>query len=299
MCSSARYAEIVLSDACEEKKPDTISIECTREGADHARHKADVLLQECRTEEALEWLSQCITMVEREDLINASEELLSDLLADRAAAYAHVKRWSDAARDCVRALKLNKKNKRARYQRARVLCEVGRIDDAFQEVQKVLKPPCDVAQMALATSLKARINTARQEQTAKLNYARYFQLDPEKVTLAEVKVSCAGVLGWLKASIDQPLSRVLTLHARREDDTSVLVSCVSVAGNNVASISASLKQSLKQFRKELATKISDHEMNLQFALPDGTFLTKADDNKKVADLLTRGMSINADCGRET
>jgi len=283
MCSSARYAEV----ACEEQQRNDICIECTTQGVIHARARADSLLTEGRINEAAEWLSKCIALFECIELADESDNLLSAVLADRAFIYIESKRWFDAEEDCNAALKLDRRNNRARYCRAFVLHEVGRIEDAFRDVQEVLKRPRDLA--LEATSLKARILKARQEDKARLNYARYFQLDPEKVTLAEVKLSCAGVLGWLNASIDEPGCRVITLHAREEcTDTPVFISCTSVAGNNVATMRTSQKQSLQQFRRALAAELVDHEMNLRLTLPDGTLLTKADDSKPLIEVLSRG-----------
>jgi len=90
--------------------------------------------------------------------------------------YAQSQQWDNALRNCDNALKLNPKAIATRYQRARILFNTKRYDEALAELKTVLEQnPIHEDALQLAGYISATIG---QDDQAREYYNKYLQINP-------------------------------------------------------------------------------------------------------------------------
>lgn len=85
--------------------------------------------------------------------------------------------------------------------------------------------------------------------------------------------------------------RVITLLASPCVAGGLAISCLSLAGNEVAVLETEPKSELWTIRTELAKRLNVPRPKLQLVLPDGRWLSRADDRKQIGDLVGVGAGI--------
>jgi tetratricopeptide (TPR) repeat protein len=165
-------AEESDDDVSQEEYPD-IKIEPTEQGLTHAKDHANRLFADGSLKECVRWFSKCIYVIDSKRIADVSAELHSVLHSNRAFTYIKMKDWTNAERDCTRALSINKANMKAQYRRALANFELGHADTALTDVDVVIKNLADPSMNPEATDLKRRI-------VAKLNQESHEQSAPSR-----------------------------------------------------------------------------------------------------------------------
>merc|ERR1740129_2472207 len=134
-----------------------ISIECSRQGVEKGKDQGNALFAKGSTEESVRWFSKCIWLMDSKRVPDVPSDLRSILHSNRAFAYIKLKNWLGAEEDSSASLALNARNTKAMYRRAIARFELGKDQDALQDVEQVLKEMPDSFNNAEAVELKRQI----------------------------------------------------------------------------------------------------------------------------------------------
>ena len=126
----------------QELLPD-IAIECSREGIENGKEKANSLFVSGSIEESVRWYSKCISLLDAGKVAEAPGSLRSVLHSNRAIAYVKLKMWVEAEEDATKSLAANPQNRKATYWRAAARLELGRQRSAASEwlAKEILRSP--------------------------------------------------------------------------------------------------------------------------------------------------------------
>eukprot|EP00927_Polykrikos_kofoidii_P000032 TRINITY_DN10015_c0_g1_i12.p1 TRINITY_DN10015_c0_g1~~TRINITY_DN10015_c0_g1_i12.p1 ORF type:complete len:1536 (+),score=338.32 TRINITY_DN10015_c0_g1_i12:699-5306(+) len=149
-----------------------IDIECSRQGLEKAKDKANALFAQGSLEESVRWFSKCIWLIESKCVVDVPVDLHSVLHSNRAFAFVKLKKWAEVTQDCSAALELNFKNTKAKFRRAIAHHELGDDEAALEDIEHVLKEMTDPRSSKEPAELKQkiteRLTKARMEAEASM-----------------------------------------------------------------------------------------------------------------------------------
>merc|ERR1740130_1981548 len=116
-----------------------INIECSKQGIEKGKDKANSLFAQGSLDEAVRWFSKCIWLVESKKVAGVPADLHSILHSNRSFAYIKLQKWVEAENECSAALTLNPKNTKATFRRAMARFELHKDKAALEDVKLVIK----------------------------------------------------------------------------------------------------------------------------------------------------------------